>query len=345
MGTRWGILGTGFIAELFVNDLLHDGHQVVAVGSRSEATARAFADKFGIAKAHAGYETLCNDLGVGAVYVASPNPFHAEHALLALRAGKHVLLEKPFTMTTDAARTVIDEAANRNLVVMEAMWTRFLPHMVRAREIIAAGTIGDLRSLEADLSQAFAPDPEHRLNNLALGGGALFDLGVYAVSLAVDILGLPQQWHAVVSPSPTGVDAQASIVLGFDGGSQSILHVGIDHRGPMTASILGTTGRIDIDYAWHRSSSLSVFGNGGALVERFEPVVEQRGMQFEARAFDALIAGGKLDNAIMPHDHTLAVLEVVTDIRDRWLRELPGSALAGADFGAKAGNGAKKGDS
>lgn len=321
MAVRWGILGTGFIAELFVTDLLGSGHEVVAVGSRSRESAQAFAQRFGIATAHADYASLCSDADIDAVYVATPNPFHTEHALLALRSGKHVLLEKPFTMTTDDAAAVIAEAANQGLVIMEAMWTRFLPHMVRAREIVAAGAIGEVRAVEADLSQAFSPDPTHRLNDPALGGGALFDLGVYVVSLAVDFLGLPRQWSAVVDSSPTGVDGQASIVLGFDGGRQASLHVGMDHRGPMTASILGTRGRIDIDGAWHRASALRVTDNDGALIERFAPTVENRGMQYEAAEFEALIAAGARESQVMPHVQTVAVLEVVTDIRNRWLRD------------------------
>ncbi|MHA6669489.1 Gfo/Idh/MocA family protein [Homoserinimonas sp. A447] len=323
MSVRWGILGTGFIAELFAADLNHVGAELVAVGSRSDASARRFAERFGVPVAHDSYRALCEVPSIDAIYVASPNPFHAEHALMALRAGKHVLLEKPFTMTTDAARAVIDEAAARGRVVMEAMWTRFLPHMVRAREIVADGTIGEPRALEANLSQAFAPDPEHRLNNPELGGGALLDLGVYVVSLATDFLGLPRQWHAVVSPAPTGVDSQASIVLGFDGGAQAALHIGLDHRGSMRATLLGTLGRIEIDDAWHRASALSVFDNEGTLLERFEPVVESRGMQFEAAAFEALIADGVLDSPVMPQEQTLAVLEVVTDIRDRFMAEQP----------------------
>jgi predicted dehydrogenase len=319
MGVRWGILGTGYIAELFVTDLNHVGADVVAVGSRSEASAQSFADRFGIGVAHAGYRALCEDPSVDAVYVAIPNPFHAEYALMALRAGKHVLLEKPFTMTTEEAREVVAEAAERGLVVMEAMWTRFLPHMVRAREVVADGTIGELRALEVNLSQAFAPDPEHRLNNPALGGGALLDLGVYVVSLAVDFLGLPREWHAVVSPAPSGVDGQASIVLAFDHGRQAALHIGLDHRGSMRASILGTLGRIDIDPAWHRASGLSVTDNDGEVILRFDPEVESRGMQYEVAAFESLIAGGVLDSPVMPHEQTLAVIEVVTDLRDRFI--------------------------
>lgn len=321
MAVRWGILGTGFIADLFANDLVQSGHEVVAVGSRSAESADTFASRHAIGTAHGNYDLLCADPNVDAVYVATPNPFHVDHALLALRAGKHVLVEKPFTMTPDEAVTVIDEAAARGLTTMEAMWTRFLPHMVRAREIVESGVIGDLRVVEADLSQAFTVGDDHRLNDPALGGGALYDLGVYAVSLAVDFLGLPREWQAVASPSPTKVDGQASIVLAFDEGRQAMLHVGLDHRGPMTASVVGTSGRIDIHSAWHRASSLTVTDNDGTVIEEFAPAVPHRGMQFEAQEFERLIAERQLDSAVMPHAHTVAVLDVVTDIRTRFLKE------------------------
>lgn len=330
MAVRWGILGTGYIAELFVHDLVSTGHEVAAVGSRSESSSRAFASRFGIPVAHGDYASLCADPGVDAVYIATPNPFHAEHALLALRAGKHALVEKPFTMTTDAAQTVIAEAASRGLVVMEAMWTRFLPHMVRAREIVREGTIGVPRAVEANLSQAFTAEPTHRLNDPALGGGALFDLGVYVVSLAVDFLGAPREWHAIVEPAPTGVDGQASIVLGFESGAQAALHIGMDHRGAMTASVLGTKGRIDIHPAWHRASSLTVTDNEGVVVEEFAPAVEHRGMQYEAGAFEQLIERGATNSDVMPHSETLDVTTVIADLHSRFMRDHPATETDGA---------------
>ena len=150
----WGILATGWIAELFTQDLILSGMSVAAVGSRSSDKAEAFAARFGIPEAHGSYEDLVADPGVDIVYVATPHPMHARDALLAIEAGKHVLVEKPFTVNAAEAREVIDRAKEKNLVVLEAMWTRFLPHMERVRQIIADGTIGDLRSLTAEHRQA-----------------------------------------------------------------------------------------------------------------------------------------------------------------------------------------------
>ena len=182
----WGILGTGFIAHAQTADLVGCGFTVAAVGSRSLDTAKDFAVEFGIPTAHGSYEALVADPDVDAIYVSTPHPFHAENALLALHAGKHVLIEKAFTLNAAEAREVVETAEAAGLVVMEAMWTRFLPHMARIREIIAAGTLGELRTLIADHNQDLPTDPQHRINNLALGGGALLDLGIYPVSFAFD---------------------------------------------------------------------------------------------------------------------------------------------------------------
>ena len=203
---RWGILGTGGIADLFVTDLLSNGFTVAAVGSRSQEGADAFAARHGIARAHASYEALVADDEIDIVYVATPHPHHADNAELVLNAGKHALVEKPFTVNAAEARRVTELAAEKKLVVLEAMWTRWLPHMRRIRELLAAGALGEVRALIADHDQKLPTDPEHRLQNLQLGGGALLDLGIYPVSFAWDVFGAPASVHAISSPTPTGVD-------------------------------------------------------------------------------------------------------------------------------------------
>ena len=178
-GLRWGILATGGIARAFTSDLTASGFTVTAAGSRSQSSADDFAARFGIPHAHGSYEALVRDDTVDAVYVATPHPMHHECALLAIEAGKHVLVEKSFTVNAAQARELADRAAERGVVVMEAMWTRFLPHMVRIHEILAAGDLGDVRTVLADHSQSISTDPKHRLQNPDLGGGALLDLGIY----------------------------------------------------------------------------------------------------------------------------------------------------------------------
>lgn len=321
---RWGILGTGFIAHAQTADLIGCGFTVAAVGSRSQGPADAFAAEFGIPVAHGSYEALVADPGVDAIYISTPHPFHAENALLALRAGKHVLIEKPFTLTAGQAVEVVDAAEAAGLVVMEAMWTRFLPHMLRIREIIASGTLGDVRTLIADHNQDLPKDPLHRLNNPALGGGALLDLGIYPVSFAFDIFGAPTVVKALTAKTVTGVDRQTAILLGFDDGRQAVLHSALDTKGPNTASILGTEGRIEVDSVWYSPTTFTVFDSEGEVIERFDTVVAHRGMQFQAWEFERRIREDDRSPAILPAAESARIMETLDAVREQIGLSYPG---------------------
>ncbi len=321
---RWGVLGTGFIAHAQTADLVGCGFTVAAVGSRSQGTADAFAAEFGIPVAHGSYEALVADPGVDAIYISTPHPFHAENALLALRAGKHVLIEKPFTLTAGQAKEVVDAGEAAGLVVMEAMWTRFLPHMLRIREIIAGGTLGEVRTLIADHNQDLPKDPLHRLNNLALGGGALLDLGIYPVSFAFDIFGAPTVVKALAAKTVTGVDRQTAILLGFDDGRQAVLHSALDTKGPNTASILGTQGRIEVDTVWYSPTTFTVFNAEGEVIERFDTVVAHRGMQFQAWEFERRIRENDRSPAILPAGESVRIMEILDAVREQIGLSYPG---------------------
>jgi len=312
---RWGILGTGWIAELFVSDILASGFTVAAVGSRTQESADEFASRFGIAAAHGSYDDLVADPGVDIVYVATPHPMHAENTTLALQAGKHVLVEKPFTLNAAEAQRVVDLAAEKELVVLEAMWTRWLPHMVRLREIIAAGTIGDVRTVIADHNQKLPSDPKHRINNPELGGGALLDLGIYPVSFAWDVLGEPDVVQAISSPTTTGVDRQTAILLGYAGGQQAVLHTALDTLGPNTASVIGTDGWIAIKDTFYAPTSFTVFDSEGTVVEQFDTPVAERGMQFQAWEAERLVAAGHAAGDILPPSETVAIMRTLDEVR------------------------------
>ncbi|BDZ51626.1 hypothetical protein GCM10025867_38670 [Frondihabitans sucicola] len=217
MSLRWGILGTGGIAATFVGDLQGAGFTVSAVGARKTETSREFADRFGIAVAHGSYAELVADPGVDVVYVATPHVFHREQALLAIAAGKHVLVEKPFTVNADEAREIFTAAERAGVVALEAMWTRFLPQNQRLREILRSGLIGERRLFTGTHAQSLPTDPRHRINDPALGGGALLDLGVYPVAFALDVLGTPTGVQASAVLSDQGVDARVAAVLEHEG--------------------------------------------------------------------------------------------------------------------------------
>ncbi|SDK46229.1 Predicted dehydrogenase [Cryobacterium psychrotolerans] len=321
---RWGILATGGIAHLFTADLVLHGFQVQAVGSRTQQSADTFAARFGIPTAHGSYEALVADPDVDIIYVSTPHPFHAENAALALKAGKHVLIEKPIAMNGREAREIVDLAASLGLLVMEAMWTRFLPHMVRVREIIAAGTLGDVHTLIADHTQDLPDDPKHRLNDLALGGGALLDLAIYPLSFASDLFGRPETILASASFKETGADAQVATIFRYPGGQIATTLSASDTQGPNTATILGTQGRIDIDQVWYSPTTIHVRGSDNEIVESFTAEVAGRGMHFQAAEMEQVIGAGKTSSDILPTEEVVAIMETLDAVRDQIGLAYPG---------------------
>ena len=321
---RWGILGTGGIARQFTRDLLLAGHAVTAVGSRTRESAEQFAALFELPAAHASYESLVADPSVDLVYVATPHPFHYPNARLALEAGKHVLVEKPFTLNAAQAQHLVTHAADKDLLVLEAMWTRWLPHMARLREIVAAGTIGELRSMSADHTQRLPDDPGHRLNALELGGGALLDLGVYPVSFASDLFGTPQSIQAVATFKETGADAQVATMFRYPGGQIATTYSASTTQGPNVAVILGSDGRIEIDSVWYAATGLRVYDADGTLIEDARPLVEGRGMQFQAAEAERLVSEGRIASDILPPQETVAIMATLDAIREQIGLRYPG---------------------
>ena len=312
---RWGILGTGGIATEFTQDLIAAGLTISAVGSRTQESADTFAQRHGIPTAHPSYERLAADPDVDVIYVSTPHPLHYANAKLVLDAGKHVLVEKPFTMDARQARELVALATSKNLVILEAMWTRWLPDMVRVHEIIDAGTIGEVRTLIADHNQLLPDDPHNRWHNPDLGGGALLDLGIYPVSLAWDLFGKPSSITAIATMTPTDVDRQTAILLGYESGQQALLHTALDAPGPNHASVIGTKGRIELDSVWYTATTFTVFGGKGEVIERYDTPVVSRGMQFEAIALEEIVGSGRLEGDTLPPSETVAIIETIDEIR------------------------------
>lgn len=314
-GLRWGILATGGIAHAFAQDLRTSGRDLTAVGSRRREAADAFAAEFGIAHAHGSYEDLVADPDVDIVYISTPHPLHAENATLALEAGKHVLVEKPFTLNAAEASRVRDVAAEKGLLAMEAMWTRYLPHMVRVRELIADGALGDIRALTADHTQRITTDPAHRLNALELGGGALLDLGIYPISFAWDILGAPLTVGATATFGPTGADSEVATVFSHASGALSTTLSAAHAAGPNTAHVIGTEARIDIDHVWYSPTSFRLVAADDTIVEEYRSSVAGRGMQYQALAAERYVAEGANDSDILPIDETVAIMGTLDAVR------------------------------
>ena len=278
--------------------------------------AAEFAAEFDIARAHGSYEELVADPEVDIVYVSTPHPSHAENAILALEAGKHVLVEKPFTLNAAEAARVRDVAASRGLLAMEAMWTRYLPHMVRIRELLAAGTLGDVRAVIADHTQKISTDPAHRLNAIELGGGALLDLGIYPVSFAWDVLGAPVTIAAGATLAATGADSEVATIFTHASGAVSTTFSASHSAGPNTASHHRHRGA----HRHRRRLVLpDVLPRGRAptapCIESYESHVEGRGMQYQALAAERYVADGTNDSDMLPIDETVAIMGTLDEIR------------------------------
>ena len=308
---RWGVIGAGGIAAVFAADLeLTDSGRVVAVGSRDLARAEAFADRFAIPNRHGSYEALVADGDVDAVYVATPHPMHRAYAELALRAGKPVLLEKPFTVTAAQARELVALARERGLFLMEAMWTRFLPHVARIRELLAEGALGEIVTVIADHGQWFAEDREHRLFAPELAGGALLDLGVYPVAFASMVLGQPTEILSMVTPAFTGVDGQTSMLLGYASGAHAVLTCTLAAKSPTRAAIVGTRARIEVEGDFYAPSRFTLTSRDGDQVS-FDGSREGRGLRFEADEVARCLREGLLESPLMPLDESVAIMETM----------------------------------
>jgi predicted dehydrogenase len=308
---RWGIISTGGIAHKFVDDLqFTDGDIAVAVGSRTLESATAFADQFNIEHRYGSYEELVKDPDVDVVYIGTPHPMHFENTKLALENGKPVLVEKAFTMTEREATDLVDLARSRNLFLMEAMWTRCLPHIAAMKELIAAGEIGDIVAIEADHGQRFDYDPSSRWFNPELGGGALLDLGVYPVSFTSMLLGEPATTMRMIDYAPTGVDQQMSMIFGYEGGAQAYLNTTTLAKTPTTASVSGTKARIEIDGDFYSPSAFSLKTRDGSA-RRFEFSTQGRGMHYEASEVARCLREGLKESPLMPLAESVSIMRTM----------------------------------
>ena len=312
---RWGILGAGSIAKRFSDDVKKLGdHKLVAVGSREQAKADEFSDKYDIPNRHAGYEALVNDPEVDVVYVATPHNFHREHTLLALNAGKATLTEKPFTINRREAEDIVSAARQKNLFLMEGMWSRCFPIMGKVRELLKEGAIGEARMLYCDFGFRSGFNPKGRLFDPALGGGGLMDVGVYTVSLASMVFGKPSRATGMATLGETGVDEQAAMLLGYDGGQISVLSTAVRTNTPQEITILGTDGRIRVHSPWWRPSAVTV-SRSGKDPETIEIPFEGGGFQFEAMHVADCLRAGKKESDLMPLDESLQIMQTLDDLR------------------------------
>lgn len=354
---RWGIVGTGRIASLFAEGLADaPGAVLAAVASRTPERAAAFAARCHAPRSHASYEALASDRDVDIVYIATPNADHKPRALMMLEAGKAVLCEKPFALDAAETREVVSAATQKGLFCMEAMWMRFLPAVTELVERVRGGALGDARAATIELGHALASDPKLALFNPARGGGALLDLGVYTVSLALLLFGPVHGVQSQATFGPTGVDEHVTALLSHAGGRQSTIGASLSTRLSNGASISGTAGWARLHEPLYRPDALTFvrapqvslegpdtgvkaqarrsawlrgayhrlraavppgLRGGGQLVRR-----PYRGNGYSYEAIEAMrcLRAGLTESPVMPLAETVRVMETLDAIRSGWRR-------------------------
>ena len=316
---RWGILGAGHIAGSFARDVpAYSSGLVTAVGSRDAARARSLieahpgAGKGEAVRAHGSYEDLVSDPDVDAVYVATPHAFHADHALLALEAGKPVLVEKAFARSAVEARRVLGAARHRGLFAMEAMWMRFLPGQALVRALAVCGALGAIEHVRADHFQPLLH--VERLTRPDLAGGALLDLGVYPLSLVHSVLGAPLRVAAVGRLSEAGVDLDEVVGLVYPGATAAAAS-GMSAASGTSAEIIGSRARIALAGRFYAPTTVRVVWNDdGGRRAAWDGRVPG-GFQFEAAEAARCLAAGATESATLPWAATLEVMEIMDEVR------------------------------
>ena len=312
---RWGILGTGGIARTFATDLQEvNDAELIAIGSRNQASADQFADEYQVAKKYASYEGVAGDSAVDVIYIATPHSLHQDNAIMSLEAGKAVLCEKPFTINARQAEAVIKLARDKRLFLMEAMWTRYLPAVVKLNELLSEKLIGDVQIMVA--GGAFMPefDPDFYLFNRDLGGGVLLDAGVYLVSMASMVFGPPGKIMATARIGKTGIDEQDACLLEYENGAIANLYISLLAKSTADITLLGDKGKIHVHPPLFCPSNLTLSIYGKAEQE-IELPFGSNGYQYEAMEVTRCLLEGKTESAIMPLDETLEIMKTMDEIR------------------------------
>jgi predicted dehydrogenase len=354
---RWGIIGTGKIARDFAYSLSGiPNTQLLAIASRTLAKAQEYAAQYKVLRAYGSYEEMLNDGEIDVVYVATPHARHKDDCIMCLQAGKAVLCEKPFTVNAQEAKEVIAIAREKQLFCMEAMWMRFLPLIIKVQDLVNNGTIGKVRRITADFGYPAEFNPEGRLFNLNLGGGALLDRGVYPLSLAFMLLGTPTGIATQASIGETGVDEQSAMILSYPQGELAILSASLRSETSNEAVIIGTKGEIKLHAPFYKPHRLSIKQFSEEVIvsssessglkakikqnkllnnlyyqldsyifplirssgkDIFQPI-QGNGYGYEAAEVVRCLQNGLTESKIMPLDETVKILEAVDAIRSQW---------------------------
>lgn len=313
---NWGIFGAGLIAEKFATDFSKvEGARIIAAYARKEEKAISFCERHKIERAYSDEDDFWNDEDIDVVYISTPHSMHADGAIKAIRSGKHVLCEKPFTLNAKQAKEVMELAADSQKFLMEAIWSLFLPTVRKVLSWVDSGQIGQIKFIEANLGFVGNQDPEWRLMNPLLGGGALLDVGLYPIMIT-NLLnkGKPIAIKAIAKKTSTGVDGTTAMVLEYENGVIASLNASFVTQMLNTLNIYGELGRIEVPLFWKSEKAYLIINDDIEIFNAAED--EKKGYHYEAIAVCESIENGKLQHPYVSHDFTLAIMETLDAIRE-----------------------------
>lgn len=312
---RWGIIGLGKIAHKFTNDLLTiDDAILYAVASRSQEKANTFAAKYNANKAYGSYEALAKDSHIDAVYIATPHSLHKENTLLYLKHGIAVLCEKPFAMNAAEVKAMIAKAKKNNVLLMEALWTYFLPHYRYVINELNNQTFGNIIKIETDFGFNPGFDNSSRIFKKSLGGGSLLDIGIYPIFAALSTLGMPNSIEASASFFENGVDSSCAMIFYYNNNVKAELKSTFTETTPTEAVFYCERGIIKINSRFHNPSNVSIIVNGKEKIINFEN--ESNGYKYEIIHFNQLLREGKTESDIMSFDFSTNLIETLDKVRE-----------------------------
>lgn len=318
-----GIIGTGAIAHTIADTIAKiDAFEIYAVASRDLEKASAFAKEFNVTKSYGSYEELANDPNVELVYIATPHSHHSEQAKMCINAGKPVLVEKAFSYNAATAKEVIDLARSKNVYCGEAMWLRYMPIMSLLQDMIAHGVIGTVTNITANIGYNLRQ--KERLTSLELAGGALLDLGIYPLTFIIMIMGdKPVSIGASCTKLESGVDAQNSISLHFNGGRVGSAFSTMMYETDRKGMIYGTNGYIEVNNI-NCPTNIKIYRGNHELTDEVNvPKTHISGYEYEFLSARKSIILGELESPELPHSETLAMMSIMDSLRKSWKIEYP----------------------
>jgi len=317
---KWGIIGTGRIAHKFASDLqLVEHAKLIAVASRNQETANQFAAEFNMDKSYGSYEDLAKDTEVDAVYIATPHVFHYANAILCLENHKAVLCEKPFAMNGKQVAGMIATARKNNVFLMEALWSRFIPHYQQLMSMLEDKVIGEVLAVHADFGFKLQDNAPQRLTDIALGGGTLLDIGIYNVFFVLSILGRPDNIDAAIKKAANGIDEQCSVTFTYQNGSVAHLFSSFNATIPVELQIFGSKANIKLTHRFYEPSSTILLSDASGI--HYHPVPVERGKgigyAYEATHMTDCLLNGLKESPLMQFADSILLIETLDQIRSK----------------------------